>query len=375
LNAPPSDARPASVPTPSGRLAPGDLVAGRFRVARTLGEGASGVVYEAHDLVRDLDVALKVIHRHLLTDRQIRSRFDREGTILRHLDGDNLVRLLDHGEDDGLLYMALELAPGESLESLLVREGPLPIDRAVRIVLEVCAALEAAHAAGVVHRDLKPSNVMVEGDGGRDRIRVLDFGMAKVMRGESFGSTALTEQNMVFGTPEYMSPEQARGDELDARCDVYAAGVILYELLTGSVPFSGPTAVATMTAHLTEQVIAPTTRAPDRAIPTALEAVTLHALAKERHARYPTATSLREALARAMRDPADTESIRPPPSGADDDLATRDTELAPLASAAAPSIVREPRTSGSARWIAFALVAAAAGVAIGVWLSMRGAAP
>ena len=148
-------------------------------------------------------------------------------------------------------------------------------------------------------------------DGDSERVRVLDFGMSKVLKGEAPGATALTEANMVFGTPEYMSPEQARGDDLDATCDIYAAGAILYELLTGTVPFSGPNPIATMTAHLVEPVELPSVRAPERRISKALEMVVVCALGKRPRDRYPSARALGDALEHANLHPEDTLSVRP----------------------------------------------------------------
>ena len=145
----------------------------------------------------------------------------------------------------------------------MAREGALPAARAVAILLDVCSALEAAHGAGIIHRDLKPGNIMVEAREGLPQVaRVLDFGMAKMFQPDGANHTALTEPNMIFGTPEYMAPEQARGDELDETCDIYAAGTILYELLVGSVPFTRTTPIATMTAQLIEPIVAPSPEGP-----------------------------------------------------------------------------------------------------------------
>ncbi|HEX3344028.1 MAG TPA: serine/threonine-protein kinase, partial [Polyangiaceae bacterium] len=223
-------------------LSAGRKLDDKFEIVGVLGEGGMGIVYDARRLADGERVALKVIHQHLAGDAQIRGRFAREVAILRRLEGDHLCPVLDSGEiadprreGAGLLYMALPRIEGQALDALLKKEGPLPLTRVVTVVLDICEALREAHSQGVIHRDLKPGNVLLrEGD----RAVVVDFGMAKIVTGGGTGTTALTQHNMVFGTPEYMAPEQARGDELDARCDVYATGVILYELLTGTVPFS-----------------------------------------------------------------------------------------------------------------------------------------
>jgi eukaryotic-like serine/threonine-protein kinase len=356
----------------SARLPEGTLVDGRFEIAEPLGQGASGAVYSATDQRSGARVAVKLLHRHLLTDRQIQKRFYREASILSRLDGPHIVPIVALGEHEGLLYMALELASGTSLESLMLREGPIPTERAVRIVMQICEALENAHAASVIHRDLKPANVIVDrAPDGSDRVKVLDFGMAKLVHGDGPGSTALTEQNMVFGTPEYMSPEQARGDDLDETTDVYAAGIILYELLTGTVPFTAPTPVGVMTAHLVETPMPPRQRAPDRAIGLGLEQVVLSAVAKDRRARYPSALALRNALARALETP---DSLDLTPRGA--------LEIASGLSPSAPAPVRSPSGGPDGpfvsdyglpayAWVVIGLGAALAGIAIGIYVSLR----
>jgi serine/threonine-protein kinase len=382
-------------PPVSGALPIGSLVASRYRVLDVLGEGASGIVYVAEcvaepksEAERDSGVpaarasdpgvrtgervALKVIHRHLVRDRQISKRFQREARILRRLRCQNLVSLLDFGEEDGgVLYMAIELVEGEPLDRL-ARRGPMQVARAVDLMCQVCAALEAAHAEGVVHRDLKPGNVIVETlADGRQRARVLDFGMAKALSRElSQSLTALTEQNMVFGTPEYMAPEQARGDDVDARGDVYAVGVMLYELITGSVPFQASTPIGTMTAHLVQDPEPPSSKTGEGVVPPAVEAVVLHALAKRREDRYPSAAALATALQKALERPADVASTAPPPPEIDD-LATRDTEYA-LDVAGMPLAQSETSAAPAASraWLVVAVLAAVAGILLGVLFSL-----
>jgi serine/threonine-protein kinase len=236
----------------------------------------------------------------------------------------------------------------------------------------------------VVHRDLKPGNVILEGATANDAdlsgvcVRVLDFGMAKLIHGSSSVSmTALTEQNMVFGTPEYMAPEQARGDDVDARSDIYSAGVLLYELLSGRLPFFGNTPIGIMTAHLTEEPLPPSSQAPHRSIPPALESVVLHAMAKQPDRRYPSARHLREALCAAMANPADTLSIAPP---GPDDPALSDTQHdmnlpAGLSrtevDVAAVTLDMQPAQAGGSKlWLLIAIVAALLGIAAGVAVSL-----
>jgi eukaryotic-like serine/threonine-protein kinase len=374
-------AHATSLPPLSGRKL-GD----KFEIVGVLGEGGTGIVYDARRIAEGDSVALKVIHQHLAGDAQIRGRFTREAAILRRLEGDRVCPVLEFGEISdprregvGLLYMVLARVDGPALDAVLKRERLLPIDRALRIVLDVCDALLEAHAQGVIHRDLKPGNVLLRADG---RAVVVDFGMAKIMTGGGTGTTALTQHNMVFGTPEYMAPEQARGDELDARCDVYAAGIILYELLAGAVPFSGPTPLNVLTAQMTETAVSPRTRAPERGISRALEAVVLHAMAKDPAGRYPTAGAIASAINAAIAAPDDLEAVRPS-TRVHVRIDTTDAHGATLPSplrltnpsARPPAIpsVRPPvpTASSSPWWIVVCVVAAVAGIALGAWLSLH----
>jgi serine/threonine-protein kinase len=306
-------------------LEPGAIFAGSYRIEKLLGAGGMGVVYEASR--GDGRVALKVMHRHLLANQQVTKRFYREAEILRRLSGEHLVALRDFGvDDDERLYMALDLVEGEALDREIVMRGLPSVKESLSIMIDVCSALESAHALGVIHRDLKPANILLESRPNETaRVRVCDFGLAKALKESGFATTALTEQHMVFGTPEYMSPEQVRGEDCDARADVYSAGCVLYELLTGRPPFSAKTSVATMTAHITETPQRPSLRAPERRIRQAIDAVALHALGRELDQRYQSARELREALVHALEAPDDATSVRP--QGAVD-LEQRDTALA-----------------------------------------------
>ncbi len=349
-------------------LSAGRLLAGKFEILGVLGEGATGIVYDARRLAEGDRVALKVIHQHLVGDAQIRGRFKREATILRRLEGEHLCPILDFGEAPdprregaGLMYLALPRVDGPALDAVVRTEGKLPIARATAIVLEVCEALTEAHAQGVIHRDLKPGNVLLRRG---DKAVVVDFGMAKIITGGGAGTTALTQHNMVFGTPEYMAPEQARGDELDARCDVYATGVILYELLTGSVPFAGATPLNVLTAHLTAVPRPPRERAPERNISPALEAVVLHAIARDPERRYGTAGALAAAIRTAVSAPHDVEGVRParaPDTGAE-------TATIPVTAGGQPSS-RDARRSART-WLVVCVLAALLGIGLGVWLSI-----
>jgi eukaryotic-like serine/threonine-protein kinase len=371
---PDSSTHAASLPPLSG----GRQLAGKFEILGVLGEGATGIVYDAQRIAEGDRVALKVIHPHLAGDPQIRGRFAREAAILRRLEGEHLRPILDFGEAPdprragaGLLYMALPRVDGPALDTLLEEEGELPVTRAVAIILNVCGALREAHAQGVIHRDLKPGNVLITGG---DRAVVVDFGMAKIVAGVGTGTTALTQSNMVFGTPEYMAPEQARGDELDARCDIYATGIMLYELLTGTVPFPGNSPLYVLTAHMTVPPEPPRARAPSRAISPALEAVVLHAIAKDPARRYATAAALEAAIHAALADPLDPEAVAPSPRV---HSATDSAEPAAPASPSAVGVRGSPMSAGaptgasSRAWLFVCIAAAIAGIAVGAWLSMH----
>jgi eukaryotic-like serine/threonine-protein kinase len=382
------DSEPASSTSP--RISVGKIFGGKFEIVGLLGEGGTGTVYDAIRIAEKDAVALKVVHPHLLGDKQIRGRFTREANILRRLQGPHLLAVLDSGEvpdpngsASGFLYLALPKVDGPALDQLLATEGPLAIDRTLDIILEVCEALGAAHAQGVIHRDLKPANVLLEGG---QKVIVVDFGMAKIVTGGGTGTTALTAHNMVFGTPEYMAPEQARGDELDARCDIYATGVMLYEMLTGSVPFTGATPLNVLTAHLTMPPPPPSSKNPNRRIPPALEAVVMHAIAKDPAARYATASELSAALVRARASPQDTHSIRPGIYRIDGDASVDDgaraTIPAPVpsfpsstvseAASGVPRVSSIPPAPAAGRsWTLLWVVAAIVSILLGVWLSLR----
>jgi serine/threonine-protein kinase len=325
---------PDTLRASSSILPNGFRVGGRYVVDDVLGEGATGTVYRAHREPDGERVALKIIHRHLCSDEQIFKRFQREAAILKRIEGQHIAKVYEILEENGLLVIVLEYVEGPSLEAIL-KTSPPDVDQAVEITLQVCAALGAAHAAGVVHRDLKPANVIVERFTSRTtglRVRVVDFGLAKVVHGDPAHppATALTQHGMIFGTPEYMAPEQVQGDDIDLRADLYAAGVMLYEMVVGKVPFSGRSVVGTMEAHVRDEVPHPRSSRGGQSVPPSLAAVILRALAKEPLSRYPSARAFAEALIAAW---SERLVITPsaPTAGVGgvsvEDLATVDTEL------------------------------------------------
>jgi serine/threonine-protein kinase len=290
----------------------GRVIAGRFRVTGLVGEGAMAAVHRAVDLTQEdpsaAQVALKVMHEHLAADATFVRRFRREAKAAAALRHPHSVRIVDYGIDGTVAYIAMELLDGQDLFQLIKHQGALAGRRAAEIMIQVCDALTAAHARGILHRDLKPENVMLVRDAshGEDRVKVLDFGVAKIVASEhriedaptNITGTGLTSVGAVLGTPEYMSPEQCQGDRLDFRSDVYACGVLLYQLVTGEVPFSGETPVHTMLLHVREPPRPPRTLAPD--LDVALEAVILRALAKRPDDRFAGAQQLGSALAEAI---------------------------------------------------------------------------
>ncbi len=231
--------RPAvASPVSSSSLPPNSLLGKRYEILDLLGEGGMGAVYKARDRELDRIVALKVIRPELAVHPEILARFKQELILARKVTHRNVIRIFDLGDVDGIKFITMDYVEGQDLKGLVKTQGKLPIETTVQIIKQVCLALEAAHAEGVVHRDLKPQNIMVDAQG---RAYVMDFGIAR-----SVEPGGMTQTGMLVGTPEYMSPEQVRGEHVEAQSDVFALGLILYELLTGAMPFKWDTAQASM---------------------------------------------------------------------------------------------------------------------------------
>ncbi|MBN2192401.1 MAG: serine/threonine protein kinase [Polyangiaceae bacterium] len=231
----------------------GQIVAGRYRVHHLLGTGGMGAVYRAEHVHMRKTIALKVLHREMTSVPEVVARFEREAIAASRVEHPNVVAATDFGKlENGAYYLTLEYVEGRSLRDLLDAEGALAPDRAARIAAQVASALGEAHAQGIVHRDLKPDNVMlVERPDSPEHVKVLDFGIAKVAAGSLPGQPALTKFGSVFGTPEYMSPEQAMGVAVDHRADLYALGILLYEMLAGTTPFHSDEVIAILAQHMT----------------------------------------------------------------------------------------------------------------------------
>ncbi len=289
---------------------PSQLAGTPYRLGRKLGEGASGVVYEAEHVELGRKLAVKILGPEHAASPVALERFRREARAVANLSHANVVQLYDFGKSlDGHAFLAMELCSGQTLDSRL-RRGPLGWREAVGIAIEAARALEAAHAAGLVHRDLKPPNLMLAeagADGGAPGVKLLDFGVATALTEGEQRPPSDKERALrgfaVFGTPEYMAPEQVAGDSVDGRADLYALGCVLYEMLTGVAAFEGTSSVMVMGKQLNETPQAPRVRAPRRAIPRSVEAVVVCAMAKSKAARFASAERMREALEETLGAP------------------------------------------------------------------------
>ena len=279
-----------------------------------VGVGGMGRVYRAEQRMLGRTVAIKVIHPHLLSDEQSVARFYTEARAASRLNHPNSVSIIDFGRtDDGILYLVMEYLQGKDLARLMREDGPLPVARICEILSSVLDALAEAHALGVVHRDLKPENVIIERlKAGRDLVKVVDFGLAKLLSGQ-LGMQSITLPGLVCGTPDYMSPEQGRGEEVDARGDIYSVGVMLFELLTERLPFVADTPTNVVLMHIQDPVPDPREISPERAIPENLVQVLMRSLSKNLLQRYQRSEEMASALRRVAADlsPSTFEIICP----------------------------------------------------------------
>ena len=275
----------------------GKVIARNFRVESLLGTGGMGRVYKARQISLDKAIVLKVLHPQFNNDPQLVQRFHREARAASRLNHPNSISIIDFGQaEDGTLFMAMELLHGKDLFTLIQQEFPLPEERLARIMIQVCSALAEAHAENIIHRDLKPENIMVEDRRDqKDFVKVLDFGIAKIQDPQDSEGRALTQQGMVCGTPEYMSPEQARGENLDPRSDIYALGVLMFQLTTGDLPFKADSPLGIVTKHITEPPPKPQDVRPDLAITDGVQGIILKCLEKHPERRFQTAHDLGDA--------------------------------------------------------------------------------
>ena len=267
----------------------GRVLGGRYEIISLLGQGGMGAVYKARQPAVKRMIALKILLKEFADNETVVKRFHQEALAASRLTHPNTIKVFDFGQtDDGVLFMAMELLRGESLAHAISRSGPMPPKRVIHILRQCCKSLSEAHKGGIIHRDLKPDNIfLVDIEGERDFAKVLDFGVAKLKEFEGKDGT-LTQAGMIFGTPKYMSPEQARSGALDARSDIYALGIIMYEMLMGRPPFSADNPLSILISHVNEQPRRFTQFNPQVQVPTALEAVVFKALNKDRELRQPT---------------------------------------------------------------------------------------
>ncbi|TWV45025.1 protein kinase [Streptomyces misionensis] len=277
-----------------GRYAGQALAGGRYQLRDLLGEGGMASVHLAYDAVLDRQVAIKTLHTELGREQAFRERFRREAQAVAKLTHTNIVSVFDTGEDDlgGLAtpYIVMEYVEGRPLGSVLEEDirqyGAMPADKALKVTADVLAALDISHEMGLVHRDIKPGNVMMTK---RGVVKVMDFGIARAMQS---GVTSMTQTGMVVGTPQYLSPEQALGRGVDARSDLYSVGIMLFQLVTGRLPFDADSPLAIAYAHVQEEPVAPSS--VNRALPPAVDALVARALRKNPNERFPTADAMRE---------------------------------------------------------------------------------
>jgi serine/threonine-protein kinase len=314
----------------------GKVLADRYLLQARIGQGSSGTVYRAEHTTLRRKAAVKILHHQLCSDDNAIERFRREATTVAAIDNQHILEVLDFGRaEDGRLYFAMELLEGETLAEVIAREQRLAYERIVDVLVQVGEALIEAHGMGYVHRDLRPRNIFLSRKHGRDDfVKLLDFGLAKLIRPDA--EAAQTQLGMTFGDPRYMSPEQARGDPVDRRADIYSLGVIGYEMVTGEPPFAGGPTFQLLTRHIEETPRRPRVLRPD--VPPTLESVILTALAKQRDDRFVTVARMLEAL----RDGAAELLARVPGSGRvatwSGGPATRSKELP----AVSPTAVKPP---------------------------------
>jgi eukaryotic-like serine/threonine-protein kinase len=314
------------------------MIDGRYRVVKRLGSGGMADVFCAHDTQLGRDVALKVLYRRFAEDEQFVERFKREASSAAGLSHPSIVGVFDRGEWDGTYYIAMELIEGRTLKDVIRERGPAPAEAATDIVTQILRALRFAHQRGVVHRDIKPQNVLVDPEG---RVKVTDFGIARA------GASDMTETGSIMGTAQYLSPEQAQGRPVDARTDLYSVGVVLYEMLTGRVPFDAESPVTVALKQVSEAPVPPRELVPS--IPPALEAVVLRALEKEPARRFADADEFIRAL-EAARDP---NAVVPPPPVYEEVL------------------IEEEEPDGRRWWLWLIAALAVLAIAIGLYLTLR----
>jgi len=287
--------------TPKIELNPGNTFAERYHIIEKLGKGGMGTVYKARDINIDENVALKILNPEIASDEQTIQRFRNELKLTRKISHRNICRVYDLSDHKGIHYISMEYVSGEDLKSLIHRIGQLTVSKAVIIARQVCEGLAEAHRLGVIHRDLKPQNVMIDKDG---NAKIMDFGIARSVK-----SKGITEKGVIVGTPEYMSPEQVEGEEVDKRSDIYSLGIILYELLTGKLPFEGKTPLSVAVKQKSEMPLNP--RRINSQIPEEISRLILKCLQKKADQRYQDVNELLREIRNIEKQLPETDKVLP----------------------------------------------------------------
>ncbi|MDD5448253.1 MAG: Stk1 family PASTA domain-containing Ser/Thr kinase [Actinomycetota bacterium] len=327
----------------------GEIINGRYVLGDLIGAGGMADVYRATDNLLGRTVAVKILHPQYAKDPVFVERFKREAQAAANLNHPNVVSVYDWGIEGDTSFLVMEYIQGKTLKDIIIENGPLLPERAIEIAIAICSALEAAHKQGIVHRDIKPQNVTVTRS---NQIKVTDFGIARAV-----GDSAMTQTGTIMGTAQYISPEQAQGQSADPRSDLYSLGIVLYEMLTGRVPFDGETPVAIAYKHVREDPLPPSMLNPD--IPPELEAVVMKALAKNPDNRYQSAPEMQADLERCLEG---APVYATPVLQAEDVSPTEAFPLSP-----APSVAK--RRSNTWAWVVLGVIIALA-CGIGVWAAL-----
>jgi serine/threonine-protein kinase len=293
----------------------GKVLSDRYRIIRKIGEGGMGAVYQAQHALIEKKMALKILFQDLTRRPDLIARFLQEAKSASRIGHENVIDISDFGQSpEGLVFIAMEYLDGQDLGRTLKQTGAMDWARARPILMQIVKGLRAAHGNGIIHRDMKPENVyLIQKEGRPDFVKVLDFGIAKIVNPDEASGPALTQTGMIFGTPEYMSPEQAQGSTPDHRVDVYAVGCIMYHLLTGQPPFTADNFMGILTKHLLEAPVPPRKRRPDMDILPDVEAICLKAMEKDRDKRFADMDAFYRALGAAGGMPFEPSAVFVPP--------------------------------------------------------------
>jgi serine/threonine-protein kinase len=349
----------------------GRVIADRYKIETLLGRGGMGVVYKIEHVHIGKLMAMKLLHGELSRDKETLRRFKREAEAASRLDHPNTVQIFDFGRDQGLTYLIMEYLDGHDLGWIIQHEGALTFARCARICAQACASTAQAHSVGIVHRDIKPENVMIiQGRERPDMVKVLDFGLAKLRHSDA--SQTLTRQGSIIGTPYYMAPEHIRGEEVDARSDVYSLGAVMYKAIAGVPPFWASSPMGVLTKHLTDEVVPPRDRASRRDLPPEADAIILKAMKKDPADRYQSMEELRADLAAYLASIGEelTDSTLSFPTGAKLTTASGKQAVVPVATRG--DVDHYEKRLARKGWIGRALlVIALAGVVAGGWYVYR----